>query len=73
MRKVNITVLELYIRVYDRDLHLALFSLIYISKTFSNMFLMIKTIQFTDDIVIICSYKDIHRIVNSLQTAFNQI
>jgi len=32
-----------------------------------------KTIRFADDIVIICSYKDIYGIVNSLQTAFNQI
>jgi len=32
-----------------------------------------KTIQFADDIVITCSYKDINKIINSLQTGFNRI
>jgi len=32
-----------------------------------------KTIQFTDDILLLCSYRDHNKIIDSLQTVFNRI
>jgi len=32
-----------------------------------------KTVQFADDILLLCSYKNIDKIIDSLQLAFNQI
>jgi len=54
------------------SLSLLLFNL-YIKDILNHIPYDCKAIQFADDIVLICSYKNINKITNSLQLAFNQI
>jgi len=72
MRKVNIMDVGIYIGVYRRGQRLALLNL-YIKGILNHISYDCKTIQFADDIVITCTYKDTDKIISSLQAGFNQI
>jgi len=69
----NFFIRALFIRVcLSSSLSPLLFNL-YIKDILNHIPYDCKTIQFADDIVLICLYRDLNKITNSLQEAYNQI